>query len=83
MKLAYHDDTPVQDLNNPVTVKYGYTYDHNSYTEEKHKLSKNGMAVLNFYPPLENHTVLWMEVSKILHNICYMFIELLSTNIVG
>ncbi|XP_023714120.1 CD109 antigen isoform X3 [Cryptotermes secundus] len=61
VKLTYHDGTPVQDMNNPVTVRYGYTFDHNAYTEEKHKLSKDGMVTLNFYPPLENQTVLWME----------------------
>jgi hypothetical protein len=59
-------------MNNPVTVRYGYTYDHTSYTEEKHKLSKNGMVVLNFYPHVENQTVIGIEVSKTLHIICYM-----------
>jgi hypothetical protein len=53
----------VQDANNPVTVRYGYSYDPNLYTEEKHKLSKHGMVTLDFYPPLENQTVLGIEVS--------------------
>jgi hypothetical protein len=51
-------------MNNPVKVKYGFTFDRNLYTEEKHKLSKDGIAVLNLYPPLGNQTFLWMEVSK-------------------
>lgn len=80
VKLTYHDGTPVQDMNNPVTVRYGYTFDHNAYTEEKHKLSKDGMVTLNFYPPLENQTILWMEVSKTRHIVCYMSIELFLNN---
>jgi hypothetical protein len=63
IKLTYHDGTPVQDANNPVTVRYGYTYDQNLYTEGKHELSKHGMVMLEFYPPLENATVLGIEVS--------------------
>lgn len=61
IKLTYHDGTPVQDVNNPVTVRYGYSYDHSLYSEEKHKLSKHGMVMLDFYPPLENQTVLGIE----------------------
>jgi len=53
----------VQDTNNPVTVRYGYSYDSTLYTEEKHKLSKHGMVMFDFYPPLENATVLAIEVS--------------------
>jgi hypothetical protein len=53
----------VQDVNNPVTVRYGYSYDHSLYTEEKHMLSKHGMVTLEFYPPLTNGTVLGIEVS--------------------
>ena len=53
----------MQDADNPVTVSYGYTYDDNLYTEEEHKLSKHGMVMLDFYPPLENATVLGIEVS--------------------
>jgi hypothetical protein len=67
VKLTYHDGSPVHDMNNPVTVRYGYSYDHDSYTEEKYKLSKHGMVELNFYPLVENQTVLGIEVSKKLH----------------
>ncbi|XP_021920080.1 CD109 antigen-like isoform X2 [Zootermopsis nevadensis] len=61
VKLTYHDGSPVQDMNNPVTVRYGYSYDHDSYIEEKYKLSKHGMVELNFYPAVENQTVLGLE----------------------
>lgn len=61
IKLTYHDGTPVQDTNNPVTVRHGYSYDSTLYTEEKQKLSKHGMVMLDFYPPLENATVLALE----------------------
>lgn len=71
VKLTYHDGSPVQDMNNPVTVRYGYSYDHDSYIEEKYKLSKHGMVELNFYPAVENQTVLGLEVSKKLHIIDY------------
>lgn len=72
VKLTYHDGSPVQDMSNPVTVSYGYSYDHESYKEEKYKLSKHGMVELNFYPALENQTVLGIEVSKRLHVTCYV-----------
>lgn len=53
----------MQDTNNAVTVRYGYSYDNTLYTEEKHKLSKHGMVMLDFYPPVESATVLVIEVS--------------------
>ena len=67
----------MQDANNPVTVRYGYSYDHNLYTEEKHELSKHGMVMLDFYPPLENSTVLGIEVSTSRSLIYYVPTQLL------
>lgn len=67
----------MQDANNPVTVRYGYSYDHTLYTEEKHELSKHGMAMIDFYPPLENQTVLGIEVSTSRCLICYVPTQLL------
>jgi hypothetical protein len=67
----------VQDANNPVTVRYGYSYDHNLYTEEKRELSKHGMVMLDFYPPLENQTVLWTEVSTSVSLIYYVPTQLM------
>ncbi|PSN57619.1 hypothetical protein C0J52_00529 [Blattella germanica] len=62
VKLTYHDGSPVQDDNNPVIVRYGYTYDQNEYIEESHKLQKNGLVELIFYPPVDaNQTVLGIE----------------------
>ncbi|GLG95490.1 uncharacterized protein GBIM_02438 [Gryllus bimaculatus] len=58
VKLAHHDDTPVQDERNPVKIRYGFTGDPEQYTEESHNLPKNGIIELNFYPPLSaNQTV--------------------------
>ncbi|KAJ9579454.1 hypothetical protein L9F63_024436, partial [Diploptera punctata] len=62
VKLVYHDGSPVQDPNNAVTIRYGFTYDQNLYVEERHKLSKDGLIELNFYPPIDaNQTVLGIE----------------------
>ncbi|XP_069677480.1 CD109 antigen-like isoform X2 [Periplaneta americana] len=62
VKLTYHNGAPVQDENNPVTVRYGFSYDHASYIEKKYKLSKHGMVELTFYPPVDaNQTVLGIE----------------------
>ncbi|KAJ9578052.1 hypothetical protein L9F63_025088, partial [Diploptera punctata] len=47
---------------NAVTIRYGFTYDQNLYVEERHKLSKDGLIELNFYPPIDsNQTVLGIE----------------------
>ncbi|XP_068084683.1 CD109 antigen isoform X2 [Anabrus simplex] len=59
VKLAYHDDTPVQDDNNPVKIKYGFRHDLNLSTEMNFKLPKNGIVQLDLYPPVEaNQTML-------------------------
>lgn len=64
IKLAHHDGSPLQDQTNFVTVRYGYTYDHDLYKEEKFKMDKNGLVELSLYPPVDsNATTLGLEVS--------------------
>uniref|UniRef100_A0A8D8UYD5 TEP1-F n=1 Tax=Cacopsylla melanoneura TaxID=428564 RepID=A0A8D8UYD5_9HEMI len=62
LKLAHHDGTPVTDNNNMVTVKHGYTYDVEAYESTQHKLDRNGMIKLVYYPPAsENVTTLGIQ----------------------
>lgn len=62
LKLAHHDGTPVQDDNNPVIVKHGYTWETEKYTATKHKLPSNGLLELDFYVNDPNATTLGIEV---------------------
>nr|CAD7195115.1 unnamed protein product [Timema douglasi] len=62
VKLSYYDGAPVRDDKNFVTVRYGYSYDHDNFLEQKHKLDKDGMVELVFYPPADNNqTTLGIE----------------------
>ncbi|KAF4518646.1 hypothetical protein B566_EDAN005973 [Ephemera danica] len=62
IKLSRHDGTPVSDSKNPVKVRWGYGYDHDSYTNESHILSADGTVQLTFYPPREsNFSTLGLE----------------------
>ena len=64
VKVSYYDGTPVQDQDNPVTVKYSFTYDQENI-EEKYKLSKDGIVEINLNPPNSNQTILNLQVSNI------------------
>ncbi|XP_006620960.1 CD109 antigen-like isoform X1 [Apis dorsata] len=60
IKITYHDGTPVRDNKNPVTIKYGYSYniDNQSiYTNITGMLDENGMVKLDFYPPKINDNI--------------------------
>ncbi|CAB3366518.1 Hypothetical predicted protein [Cloeon dipterum] len=52
IKLTTHDGMPITDSKNPVRIRWGYGYDHATYTSESHYLSSEGMVELNFYPPI-------------------------------
>ncbi|OQR78344.1 CD109 antigen-like [Tropilaelaps mercedesae] len=57
LKVAYQDDTPVQDPENQITFRYGYNYDEEHWTEQKHWIPSNGVIRLEFVPPNAPTTV--------------------------
>lgn len=65
--MVYHDGSPVTDERNFVRVKRFYSYDDEEFTESKHKLSAEGIVELTYDPPLENVTVLRIEVRLFFH----------------
>lgn len=67
IKLVYHDGRPVTDEKNYVRVKQFYSYSEDDFTESKHKLSSTGTIELQYQPPIENVTVLRIEVSDDVH----------------
>nr|XP_018897644.1 PREDICTED: CD109 antigen-like isoform X2 [Bemisia tabaci] len=61
IKVAHHDGSPVNDDNNMVKVRHGFSYNTDEYTESKHKLDRNGVVELTFYPPAQNVSSLGIE----------------------
>lgn len=55
LKLAYQDDTPVQDANGVVTVKYGFSHNQDDYNRTEYPVPRNGILELNFYPPVDEN----------------------------
>lgn len=62
--MAHHDGTPVQDDINPVTFRYGYTWDTDKYTSFERPLPRNGIVKVDFYPPSDAVT-LGIEVGRV------------------
>lgn len=63
LKLTKHDGSPVQDSKTPVTISS--TYDNVEYTNYTKFLDQNGMAELEFYPPIDAKDSLKIEVYKL------------------
>lgn len=55
LKLAYQDNTPVQDENGFVTVKHGFSHNQEEYNSTKYPVPRNGIIELNFYPPVDEN----------------------------
>ncbi|KAE8737042.1 Thioester-containing protein, partial [Frankliniella occidentalis] len=53
VKVAHHDGTPVQDDVNPVSFRYGYTWDTDKYLSFDKPLPRNGIVRVDFYPPAD------------------------------
>ena len=65
LKLAYQDDTPVQDSNGFITVSHGFSHNQEEYNKTQYPVPRNGILELNFYPPVdENVHTLGIEVSS-------------------
>ena len=51
MKVAYQDDTPVQDDLNLVSVRWGFGADPSAYNTTEHEIPEDGIIELRFSPP--------------------------------
>ena len=70
MKLAYQDNTPIQDANGVVIVKHGFSHNQDEYNRTEYPVPRNGILELNFYPPVdENVYTLGIEV-KLFFSLC-------------
>lgn len=67
LKLAYQDNTPVQDANGVVVVKHGFSYTQDEYNRTEYPVPRNGILELNFYPPVDEDVyTLGIEVSSLI-----------------
>ena len=51
LKVAFQDDTPVQDDLNEVAVKWGFNYNPSNYNTTNYKIPEDGIIELIFLPP--------------------------------
>ncbi|XP_022254709.1 CD109 antigen-like isoform X2 [Limulus polyphemus] len=54
LKVAYQDDTPVDDRENQLKLRYGYSYNESAWKTSLYWVPKNGLVKLEFYPPNED-----------------------------
>ncbi|RWS28913.1 CD109 antigen-like protein, partial [Leptotrombidium deliense] len=50
LKVAYQDDTPVEDNGSPLTLHYGYSYNEENQTNVVQVVPQKGIAKINIYP---------------------------------
>ena len=53
LKVAYQDDTPVQDDLHQVSVKWGFSADPTTYNATEKTIPEDGIIELSFMPPTE------------------------------
>ncbi|KAL1439864.1 hypothetical protein MTO96_009696 [Rhipicephalus appendiculatus] len=58
LKVAYQDDTPVNDAVNQLTLHYGFNFNEELWQSSQHWVPQNGVIRLEFFPPNENSTVI-------------------------
>lgn len=51
LKVAYQDDVPVEDNGPPLKLRYGYSYNDDSWTNIMMLQPTKGLIKLEFYPP--------------------------------
>ena len=51
LKIAYQDDTPVQDDLNPVSVKWGFGSDPSRYNSTEYTIPEDGIIEIRVLPP--------------------------------
>lgn len=50
LKVAYQDNTPVNDANSQLKLRYGYSYNEEVWSESYYTVPPNGIIPLIFYP---------------------------------
>ncbi|XP_045036417.1 CD109 antigen isoform X3 [Daphnia magna] len=55
LKLAYQDNTPIQDANGVVIVKHGFSHNQDEYNRTEYPVPRNGILELSFYPPVDEN----------------------------
>ncbi|XP_077503862.1 CD109 antigen-like isoform X3 [Amblyomma americanum] len=58
LKVAYQDDSPVNDAVNQLVLHYGFNFNEELWQSSQHWVPQNGVIRLEFYPPNENSTVI-------------------------
>ncbi|XP_065299747.1 CD109 antigen-like isoform X1 [Dermacentor albipictus] len=58
LKVAYQDDSPVNDAVNQLTLHYGFNFNEELWQSSQHWVPQNGVIRLEFFPPNENSTVI-------------------------
>ncbi|XP_027197274.2 thioester-containing protein 2 isoform X1 [Dermatophagoides pteronyssinus] len=53
IKVAYQDDTPVDNDGPPVILSYGYSHHEDEWNNTIKKVPHNGIIQIDFYPPKE------------------------------
>ncbi|KAI7686937.1 Antigen -like protein [Sarcoptes scabiei] len=51
LKVAYQDDTPVDDDGPPVQIRYGFSYNDENWTNIIEKIPYKGLIQIELYPP--------------------------------
>lgn len=61
LKVAYQDDTPVEDNGPPLFLRYGYSYNDDSWTTHLQGVPSKGMLSFDVYPPQDDVLVMGMR----------------------
>ncbi|CAM6001992.1 unnamed protein product, partial [Sphagnum balticum] len=51
LKVAYQDDTPVEDNGQPLLLRYGFSYNFENWTEIMRSVPVKGMIKIDIFPP--------------------------------
>ncbi|KAH7637287.1 cd109 antigen-like protein [Dermatophagoides farinae] len=57
LKVAYQDDTPVDNDGPPVILRYGYSYNENHWNNTIEKVPYNGITQIDLYPPKDTEKI--------------------------
>lgn len=57
LKVAYQDDSPVNDAVNQLTLHHGFNFNEDLWQKSQHWVPQNGVIRLEFFPPNEATTV--------------------------
>lgn len=60
LKVAYQDDTPVEDDGTPLKLRYGYSYNDDLWNETYQAVPSKGIVSFDIIPPKSDITVLGM-----------------------